>query len=243
MLFPGQPWHGRAGGSLLSQGGTGPGSNSSGGELAVLGAEAQAGRVRQAGTSLPTPPPPPLFSPDATVEPVPGAWGHLETLMDSSEGPCRRQSPAFRQGLGSLLEAPTLPCMPTVGSAHLQSPTDPRPRGRQGCTCCKGQGFWWLGQGGHESCSAWPWQAPGSPARIHPHQAAPGFPKIGWRSLTWKRPQELSVLQALLCQGSAGCATGAGMMGVTGVGDGSRCPLGTITGETALPPLPLHARV
>lgn len=107
----------------------------------MLGAEVQATRVQQAGTSLPTPS---CFSLDAAAELVPGARGHLEMLMNSNQGPCWRQSPAFRQGPGSLLEAPTLPCMPTAVSAHLRPPTDARPLGGQGCTCCKGQGFWWL---------------------------------------------------------------------------------------------------
>lgn len=40
-----------------------------------------------AGMSLPTP----SFSPDAAAELVPGARGHLETLTDSSRGPCQRQ--------------------------------------------------------------------------------------------------------------------------------------------------------
>lgn len=64
--------------------------------------------------------------------------------MDSSEGPRQRQSPAFQQGLGSSLEAAALPSMPAAGLAHLQPPTDTRPWGGQGCTCCTGQGFWWL---------------------------------------------------------------------------------------------------
>lgn len=78
------------------------------------------------------------------MELVAGARGHLETLMDSSEGPCRRQSPAFQQGLGSSLEAATLPSIPAAGLARLRPPTDTRPWGGQGCTCCTGQGFWWL---------------------------------------------------------------------------------------------------
>lgn len=44
--------------------------------------------------------------------------------------------------------------------------------------------------------------APGSPASISPRPpGSSSFPKIGWRSPTWRRPRELSVPQALPCQG------------------------------------------
>lgn len=80
----------------------------------MLGAEGQAATLWRAGTPLPTPS---RFSLDPAAELVPGAQGHLETLMDSSKGPAGDKARHFSSAQ-ALPEAPALPCTPTVGPAH-----------------------------------------------------------------------------------------------------------------------------
>lgn len=63
---------------------------------------------------------------------MPGAQGHLETLMDSSKGPAGDKAQHFGSAQ-ALPEAPALPCTPTVGSAHLW----PTQEGQAG-TCYRG---------------------------------------------------------------------------------------------------------
>lgn len=83
----------------------------------MLGAEARPPRL----VSWDTAPTPSRFSPDAAAELVPGAQGHLETLMDSTEGPSADKGQHFSDAQ-ALPEAPTLPCTPTAGSAPLWQP-------------------------------------------------------------------------------------------------------------------------
>lgn len=90
-------------------------------------------------------------------------------------------------------EAPALPCTPTVGSAHPWPPVGVRAQEGQAGTCCKGQ------QGGSMGSASLAEPGPG-----RHRNAPPGcslLPKNSLESLTWKRPWELSVLQALLCWG------------------------------------------
>lgn len=194
----------------------------------ALGAEAQAAWVQQAGTSHTPPPAFPRMLQWSQCQKPRAIWNRS---WIAARDPARDKAQHFNRGRAlhqRLLLCPTCPQRGQLTSSHKNlRRAGNAPGARNGA-------FGVLGE--HESCPAWPWQAPGSPARIHPQQAAPSFPKIGWRSPTWKRPWELSVLQALPLQDGAPRAAGVGVMGMTRVGRGSPCLLGTITGETVLPP-------